>query len=475
MLQKIRDNAHGWWTYVLVPVLILLFALWGIGNYLGGSFSQSQVAKVNDQAISISAFSTLYQSMQNANPHQDTKTLKLQALQSLVNKAILSQGLHQIGFAISDTALDQIIYQIPAFQQNGQFSMERYQAFLQNIGETTEALRADLRQSFLVQQFQNGLLASQFALPSEITAETNYANMLRNIAYITVPISHFTPRTPPTDAAIQAYYTAHQNAFMTPLHVKLAYVTLSKAQFAKKGENAEANYSAALNKASNLAFQNPGSLQPLAKGMGVSVQTTPMLSTDQPTGILANADVLKAVQSSSVLQQGNNSAVINLSADKAVVVHVVNSIAAQPLPLAKVKNAVITTIQKQQAQKAATAALSSMVSAINQGGNLANVTKAYGFKPKIVTKVSADNKTLPPEIVNSILDLGVNQATLTRLPNGDLTLVEVTQAYPNPKAATHPVPANAISGLWVQIELSQYLASQQDQAKVKINQAIFKN
>jgi len=475
MLQKIRDNAHGWWTFVLVPVLILLFALWGIGNYLGGSFSQSQVAKVNDQAISISAFSTLYQSMQNANPHQDTKALKLQVLQSLISKAILSQGLHQLGFAISDTALDQIIYQIPAFQQNGQFSMDRYQAFLKNIGETTETLRADLRQSFLVQQFQNSLLVSQFALPSEITTETNYANMLRNIAYITVPIRHFTPHTPPTDAAIQAYYTAHQNAFMTPLHLKLAYVTLSKAQFTQKGGNADANYSAALNKASNLAFQNPGSLQPIAKAMGVSVQTTPMLSTDQPKGILANADVLKAAQSSSVLQQGNNSTVINLSADKAVVIHVVNSIAAQPLPLEKVKKQVVATIQKEQAQKAANAALGSMASAINQGGHIADVTKAYGFKPKTATKVSADNKTLPPEVVNSILDLGVNQAALTHLSSGDLALVEVTQAYPNPKAATHPISANAISGLWVQIELAQYLANQQDQATVKINQAIFKN
>jgi len=82
---------------------------------------------------------------------------------------------------------------------------------------------------------------------------------------------------------------------------------------------------------------------------------------------------------------------------------------------------------------------------------------------------------LPPEVVNSILDLGVNQAALTHLSSGDLALVEVTQAYPNPKAATHPISANAISGLWVQIELAQYLANQQDQATVKINQAIFKN
>ena len=36
MLQKIRDNAHGWWAYVMVPVLVILFALFALFAVLGG-------------------------------------------------------------------------------------------------------------------------------------------------------------------------------------------------------------------------------------------------------------------------------------------------------------------------------------------------------------------------------------------------------------------------------------------------------
>ncbi len=475
MLQKIRDNAHGWWTWLFVPLLIILFAFWGIGNYLGGSFSQNEVAKVNGKSVPISAFLSLYQSISNAqNPSQNAQiaqSLKLQVLQAIVNKTILTQGLEKLGLSVSDATLDQTIYQIPAFQQNGQFSMQLYQAFLQNIGQTTEGLRADLRQTYLINQFQNGLLLSQFALPDEIANETNYANMLRDVTYINIPVSAFTPKTQPADADIAAYYAAHQNAFMTPPQVKLAYVMINQSQFGT-GANAAQAFSAALNEVANAAFQNPGSLDAVAKAAGSSVQTTNMIDTSHPSGILTNSAALTAALSNSVMVQGNNSNVINLSPTQAVVLRVTNSVPAQPLPLTQVKSQIISEIQAAAANKAAMAAINSIVSGVNQGGNLATLAQAYGFKTQTAMGVNMGNKILPQNVVNTLLGLGVNQAASIS-ENGTYTIVEVMRAYPNPQKSVN-VPPQAITGLWTQIEMGQYLAYLQDGANVKINQTLFK-
>lgn len=481
MLQKIRDKAHGWWTWVFVPLFIIIFALFGIQNYLGGSFSQNEVAKVNGESISVSQFSSLYQSVSNAknsngNP-QVSQTLKMQVLESLISKLMLTQALQDLGLTVSDQNIDQMIYQAPAFQQNGQFSMQLYQAFLQNMGQTTEDIRASLRQSFLIDQFQNGLLISQFSLPNEITTETNYANMLRDITYVTIPVSNFAPTTAPTATDIQNFYTANQNNFMTPLQVKLAYITLSQSQFAKSSvdsSTAQANYSAALNQAANIAFQNPGSLDPIAQTFGVNVQTTGMIDTSHPTGILTNPAVLQAVTSNTVLTQGNNSNVINLSPTQAVIVRVVNSVPQQPLPLSQVQSQVIAQIQASKANQAASAAINSMVNAVNQGGNLANLAKAYGLSVQTATGIGVGNKALAPNILNAALTMGVNQAASIPTSNSSYTLLEVTKAYPNPAANKNAIPAQAIAGLWTQIEMAQYLQSIEDQAKVKINQALFK-
>lgn len=474
MLQKIRDNAHGWWTWVLVPILIILFAFWGIGNYLGGSFSQNEVARVNGQSISATSFESMYQNANNSknstqNP-QMSQAIKGQTLQMLIDKLLLTQGLQKLGFAVNDATLNQLIYQISAFQQNGQFSMQLYQNVLQSIGQTTESLKADVSQTYLINQFQNGLVLSTLALPNEMNTETRYMNMLRNVTYITLPLNHFAPKNPPTAAEIQAFYTANQNNFLTPLQVKLAYITISANQFKN-----EAEYAAALNQAANLAFQNAGSLDSIVQALKTPIQTTAMIDTSHPTGVLTNAAVLQAVNTGSVLTQGNNSNVMNLSPTQAVVLRVVGSVAPSPLPLTSVEPQIISQIQTAKAKDAALTTLKSLVNAVNQGGSLTQLATAYGFPAQTATGINSSNKgSFTPEVLNAILSLGAKQGAMIPLNDNSFMVVEVNETYANPKASNNPVSSKAIQNLWTQIEAAHYLTSLQETAKVKINQALFK-
>jgi hypothetical protein len=464
MLQNIRDHAHGWWTWVLVPILIILFAFWGIGNYLGGSFSQNSVATVNGQDIPLSQFLLVN--------HQavDQKTI-MQSLQTLIDQALLADGLENLGFSISNDSIDQLIYQAPAFQVNGQFSPTQYQVILHNLGETTADLRASLRQTALINQFQNALIASQLPLASEAAAESAYANLNRQVGMLTLSINQFMPTTPPSASAISEYYASHQTAYMTPYKVKLQYVTLSLNSFGQ-GANAQAAYQAALNQLANITFQNSGSLSTAVNTLHLKLQASDWLSTDEASGILATPAVLQAVLSDSVMKQGNNSNVIQISPSEALVVRVAASQAPVALPLNTVAKQIASTLMTQQAAQAMANTIEAMRTAASQGQSLAQLAKANGLTVTQMN-INAESKNVPAVLLAALGGMAVGQ--IQAVPNGDqMILAQVLSVSPNPQGKNQLTPVQMAS-LWTQVEMGQFLGALQAKGSVKINPAILKH
>ncbi len=463
MLQNIRDNAHGWWTWVLVPILILLFAFWGIGNYLGGSFSQNSVASVNGEDIPLSQFLLVN--------HQavDQKTI-MQSLQTLIDQALLTDGLAALGFAVSTDTVDQLIYQAPAFQQNGQFSDAQYQAALHNLGETTAELRASLRQTALINQFQNALISSQLPLNSEAANETAYANLSRQINFLTLSVNQFMPKTQPAPEAIAAYYASHQSAYMTPYQVKLQYLILPLSAFGT-GANAQAAYQAALNQLANVTFQNAHSLNAAATTFHIPLQTTNWLSANQGSGILQNPAVLQAVLSDSVMKQGNNSNLIQVSPTEAMVLRVVASQAPQALPLAQVSPQIASTLMTQQATQEMVNTIQALRTAASQGQSLAQLAKTNGLQLQNMS-VNASSKALAAPVLAALNTMAVGQIQAVPGDN-QIVLVQVLSVSPDPQGKNQ-VSTVQMAGAWTQIEMGQFLSALQAKGTIKINPAILK-
>ncbi|MCX7123881.1 MAG: SurA N-terminal domain-containing protein [Gammaproteobacteria bacterium] len=431
MLQNIRDNAHGWWTWVLVPILIVLFAFWGIGNYLGGSFSQNSVATVNGEDIPLSQFLLVN--------HQavDQKTI-MQSLQTLINQALLMDGLENLGFSISNETVDQLIYQAPAFQVNGAFSTASYQAALRSLGETTAELRSSLKQTGMINQFQNALISSQVVLPSEAMTESAYANLNRTIDYVVLNVNQFMPKVQPADSAVSAYYLSHQSAYMTPYKVQLQYLTLSLSLFGK-GPNAQASYQAALNQLANVTFQNAHSLSNAANTFHLNLQTTAWLNTDLSNGILATAIVLR----------------------------VTDSQAPTVLPLSTVKKQIVETLMIEQATQNMTQTIDAMRSAADQGQSLSQLAKLNGLS------LQTQSQNLPPYVLSTMNSMAVGQ--IQAIPGSDnVILLQVLSVTPNPQGKNQ-VSAEQIRGLWTEAEMGQFLFALQAKGSIKINPAILKH
>jgi hypothetical protein len=475
MLQKIRDHAHGWWAYVLVPILVLLFGLWGIGNYLTGSLSRADIASVNGASISINNFSILYQQVnQQQNPSQNpalSRMLKIQVLQNLVNQELFYQVLKSLGFAVSPDIIDESIYQIPAFQVQGRFSMAQYQAILQSLDETTESLRNDLTKSYLTQQFQQGLLASQFVLPTEIAHETKLANLVRDVHYLVIDPSAFSHKVVVVDAAVAQYYQNYKNQFMTPYQVKLQYIILSAAQFSQGDKNqTQAAFQNALTSLSNVAFQNPNSLMPAAMMLHVPVQTTGWLDMAGQQGLFANPQVIAAVKSDSVLNQGNNSSVLTLNDHQVMVVRVLDKKMPEQLSFSQVAPQIKALLVKQQELLLAQQTAQEIQNALNVGTSFADVAGRYHLPMQSALALRADNKNISKSLLVAALQAPVGGGVL--LPaDGKFIVLQVAKIYlpPNLKVQLSP---QALQNLWSQIELGSFLGHLQAGAHIKINNAI---
>lgn len=238
MLQSIREATQGWIAGVIISIIILTFALWGIHSYFVGGASHPPVAKVNGVEISqqqlMAAYDRLRRQAQlqhasnNAFTMPDETVLKDRALHALIELEALRQASLQQGYRISDQQLDNFLQSVPEFQVNGQFSEERFhEALAANMISISEFIDL-LKSTMLIDQPKHGIFFSAFALPDE----TNYAialiNQERDIQYITIPFEHFLATTIniPADQ-IKQYYTAHKNEFMTPEQVSIEYIELS--------------------------------------------------------------------------------------------------------------------------------------------------------------------------------------------------------------------------------------------------------
>lgn len=235
MLQNIRDKSTGWFSWIIIAAIIIVFALFGVSRYLGGGGRSDTIATVNGKAVSSSAVNALYYQLQAEarkkgfySPTQRFATrLKKQALMSILHHETLLQDAARAGFVLSPVVVQAAIQAIPAFKVNGQFSVARYQQFIENNANAPVILN-NIRNAQLLNQVSSGFMTTAFLTPAALKRLNTYISQKRDLGVFTIPLSQFSEAGNQITLAQQrAYYTKHKVQFALPAQVKLAYVELS--------------------------------------------------------------------------------------------------------------------------------------------------------------------------------------------------------------------------------------------------------
>ncbi|ODN42387.1 SurA N-terminal domain-containing protein [Piscirickettsia litoralis] len=238
MLQNIRDKSKGWGTWLIVGAVAAGFIGMGASSYISSSASKGKVvATVDGKDITSAEFDAAYknmkQQMANSPLSANDQLLKAEALGQLIEHYALLNNIQAHGFYVSTEQTDQVLRTLPVFQVDGKFSQEQYNKVLQRFGYTTNQLREDIGQQMLVNQLNQGLMKSAFALNGEVTQFTQLLNEKRDIGYFKVDNAAFINKVAVDAKEITAFYKQHQKEFITPEKVRISSIELSLADFQK--------------------------------------------------------------------------------------------------------------------------------------------------------------------------------------------------------------------------------------------------
>ena len=244
MLERIREGSQGKTAKFILTLVILSFALAGIGSYLGQPTEQP-VATVNGKEISQLEFARAYETERNRMEQQFGEyfsqissdpayvaRMRQSVMDSLVKQELQLQLAHELGLRVSDEAIKEEIRKVPAFQVAGQFNNDRYLQVIRQMNYQPDDFRDYLRNEMTLNQLRTALIGTDFTLDSEVTAVLKLQSQNRDIESVTISAENFKAEVTVTDDEVADYYQLNQNQFMAPEMIALDYIELKASDLA---------------------------------------------------------------------------------------------------------------------------------------------------------------------------------------------------------------------------------------------------
>ncbi len=235
MLQSIRDRAQGWIAWVIVGLISVPFALWGVHEYLGVG-GEPITATVNGQEITERTFETRYREYRermrqmmggefSPSPEEE-QMLRREALEGMIRNTLILMQAEQLGMRIGDQMIRTAIAELPPFQLNGSFNIDLYQRLLRSQGLSEQGFWQRMSEALLSEQLERAISGSNWATEQELAEVVRLQRQTRSFDYLTFPVDAYRDEIEVSDSEIEAYYQANRDQFTAPEQVKLLYLEL---------------------------------------------------------------------------------------------------------------------------------------------------------------------------------------------------------------------------------------------------------
>lgn len=243
MLEAIRHHAKGWIAKVILGLLIVSFAIWGVESYFGGGGKEPVVASVGEIEITQREFSEALSQQREAMGGQadaDDPAFRKEVLDQLINIALLGLAAEKAGMRVSDAQVEAALAAVPAFQENGAFSEARLESWLRSRGMSRARLVELLRQDILLNTLQFAYAEGTVVAPAVVQRMADLVAEQREVSERFFPSRAHRDAVKIEDAAIAAAYEEERASFATPEQVRVQYLTLSVADIEAHIEVSEA-------------------------------------------------------------------------------------------------------------------------------------------------------------------------------------------------------------------------------------------
>ena len=232
MLLKIREKSQGVFSWFILLMICVPFALWGIQNYLDVG-EESPVATVGEkeffQRDINRAYSQYSENFKGMNI--DETQLKKLALEKLIRDEVLLQHVEDEGLAVTDKSVRDFVATLEYFQTDGKFDKERYQALLSQQKITSDEFVRRIKKAMIMEQFQRTIVESGFSTDYDVEQFFKIQNQTRSARFVTVPLPVVGADI--GDDEIQAYYQDNVESYRTESTVSIEYIELALDDLAK--------------------------------------------------------------------------------------------------------------------------------------------------------------------------------------------------------------------------------------------------
>jgi len=236
MLEKIRNNTQSTFAKVILGIIIVPFALFGIDSYLSSVGSNVYAAKVNSESISVKNFQDALIGVRNQMANQslppdssafETPEFKKAILDGLITSRLVNQEIKKSNFIISQAQLNSYILGMPAFQKNGKFDQDSYDQIAKNANLTPRKLDEEIRKDLAKQQVKDSLSKLIYALQNNIKPLVNLAYQKRDVSLLEMKLDDYKNKINITDEAISKFYKENISSFNMPDQVKINFLVYS--------------------------------------------------------------------------------------------------------------------------------------------------------------------------------------------------------------------------------------------------------
>jgi peptidyl-prolyl cis-trans isomerase D len=240
MFDLVRNNKR--LVQVLLALITLPFAFWGIESYQRSAGNTQALAEVGGQKITLPEFAQAQRDQQerlrsllgrNFDPSLlDTPEQRTELLDNLIHQHLLAMQAVKSNLVVTDQQLREIITILPAFQENGKFSKARYDALLRGQGMSDVAFEARLRRDVEMQQLNGAVVDSSLVAKEQVGRMLAIQGQQREISEVLLSHEQFAGEVKLGADAAKAYYDGHLAEFQVPDQVRAEFVLLNAAALA---------------------------------------------------------------------------------------------------------------------------------------------------------------------------------------------------------------------------------------------------
>ena len=234
MLGAIRKKSKGWVAYLIVGLITVPFALFGIQSYIGGS-ANSVIAIVDGEDITVNTYyqqlntqqRKLQQQLGSSYSAEIDYALRQTLIDTLINEKLLENFTNSMKLVTLDEEVFSFILSNPVFQLDGVFSEDRYLQILRLNNFTPLTYELEQLKSMSLDQIKRNLNHSAFLSTVQIEQLNDLSSQQREVSFVVLNTEKYKDQIVVNQEQISEYFDNNKSNFIEGRKVQVDFVELS--------------------------------------------------------------------------------------------------------------------------------------------------------------------------------------------------------------------------------------------------------